>query len=479
MVRLLEVGLIGAVCVAVLAFGGTAASFFALTQVIVMGLGILFVLSGQFSKVTSMRIPIASPLLLLAFVLLQVCPLPVSLAPLFGIATDDLVGESHFTVSMARYQTVSHLLLLVTYLTAFFLTLVLCRDRNAKRRLVIVFVSLGVFEALYGLIQYLTGWQQIFTYVKKYYLEEATGTYVNRNHFAGFLEMILPFAAVLALRCAGLLFRNTLRGTATLRKIASRTELPSLVFWLFLATLLFVALVLSRSRMGIISALVSLVAILALAGTASMPARTRAAVAALFFLGVLGLIVWIGSDPVMSRFETLGQEYNFSGQNRISIWRDTLGLIRHHPLLGTGLGSFSVVYPSVQTVFLTHLVEHAHCDYLEVASELGLPGAILVFGSIFSVLAQTGRQYRKAEESFDRAVSLGCIGSIVAILVHSLADFNLYIPANALVFTVILALAGSNGHPAEAPERVESRLSAANKRSRALWPLPAASFFYN
>src|SRR6267154_3104652 len=446
MVRLLEVGLIGAVCVAVLAFGGTAPSFFAVAQVIILGLGILFVLSGRFSRVPSAHIPITSPLLLLAFVLLQVCPLPVSLAPLFGRTPDDLVGESHFTVSMAQYQTVSHLLLLVTYLTAFFLTLVLCRDPNAKRRLVFAMLSLGVFEALYGLIQYLTGWQQIFTYVKKYYLEEATGTYINRNHFAGFLEMILPFAVVLALRWAALLFKDASSGTATLRKIASRTELLSLVLWLFLATLLFVALVLSRSRMGIISILVSLVAILALAGTASMPARTRVPVATLFFLGVLGLIVWIGIDPVMSRFDTLGQEYNFSDQNRISIWRDTLGLILHHPLLGTGLGSFSVVYPSVQTVFLTLLVDHAHCDYLEVATDLGLPGAILAFGSIFWVLAQTARRYRKTEESFDKAVILGCIGSVAAILVHSVADFNLYIPANALVFTIVLAIARSTAH---------------------------------
>src|SRR6266853_2266726 len=453
MVRLLEVGLVGAVCVAVLAFGGTAPSFFTTTQVIILGLGALCILSGQFSRITSTRIPIASPLLLFAFVLLQVCPLPLSLAPLFGRAPDDLLGESHFTASMAQYQTVSHLLLLVTYLVAFFLTLVLCRDPNAKRRLVFAIVSLGVFEALYGLIQYLTGWQQIFTYVKKYYLEEATGTYINRNHFAGFLEMILPFAVVLALRWARLLFQNTSSRTATLRKIASRTEFLSLVFWLFLAILLFVALVLSRSRMGIISALVSLVAILALAGASSFRARTRAAVAALFFLGVLGLVVWIGSDPVMSRFETLGQEYTLSGQSRVSILRDTLGLIRQHPLLGTGLGSFSTVYPSVQTVFLHLLVEHAHCDYLEVASELGLPGAILVFGSIFWVLARTAGQYKKAEESFDKAVSLGCIGSIAAILVHSLADFNLYIPANALVFTVILALAWSHVHAGETPDR--------------------------
>src|SRR5437667_6151753 len=453
MVRLLEVGLIGAVCVAVLAFGGTAPSFFAVAQVIILGLGVLFVLSGRFSRVTSAHIPIASPLLLLALVLLQVCPLPVSLAPLFGRVPDDLVGESHFTVSMARYQTVSHLLLLVSYLTAYFLTLALCRDRNAKRRLVFAVVSFGVFEALYGLIQYLTGWQQIFAYVKKYYLEEATGTYINRNHFAGFLEMLLPFVIVLALRWTYLLSKNTSGRAGTFRKLVSRTELVSVVFWLFLAIVILAALILSRSRMGIISALASLVAILALAGTSTVGPRARAAVAVVFFLGVLGLVLWIGSDPVMSRFETLGQEYNLNGQSRVSIWHDTLGLIRQHPFLGTGLGSFFVAYTSVQTAFLNLLVEHAHCDYLEVATELGLPGAILVFGSIFWVLAQPVRRYGKLEERFDKAVSLACIGSIGAILVHSLADFNLYIPANALVFTMILAMAWSSAHPESPPRR--------------------------
>ena len=447
MLRLLEVGLMGAVFVAVLAFGGTAPSFFALTQVIVLGLGVLFLLLGQFPPVSSVHFPIAIPLLLVALVLLQVCPLPVSLAPVFGRAREGLPNASYFTVSMAPYQTLSHLLLLVTYLTAFFLTLLLCRNLRAKKRLVYALVALGVFEALYGLIQYLTGWQRIFTYVKKYYLEEATGTYINRNHFAGCLEMILPFAAAFALRWTASVFKNSSGKAVTLRKIVSKTELVFLMFWLFLAILLFAALVLSRSRMGIISAVVSLAAILLLAGTSSMRAGTRVAVAALFFLAVLGLIVWIGSEPVMSRFETLGQEYNLSGQNRISIWRDTLGLIRHHPLLGTGLGSFPVVYPSVQTAFLTLLVEHAHCDYLEVVSDLGFPGGLVVFGSIFWVLTKTVRHYGNAEVHVDKAVSLGCVGSIAAILVHSLADFNLYIPANALVFTILLAVASSSAPP--------------------------------
>jgi O-antigen ligase len=101
----------------------------------------------------------------------------------------------------------------------------------------------------------------------------------------------------------------------------------------------------------------------------------------------------------------------------------------------------------VQSVFLNLLVDHAHCDYLEVVSELGVPGGILVFTSIFWILAQAVRRYRKSKDRFESTVCLGCIGGIVAICVHSLADFNLHIPANALVFAVTLALAWKGPAP--------------------------------
>jgi O-antigen ligase len=440
--RIAEVGLSVAVCFAVLAFGGTAA-FFLIPQLIVLSLGALLLGFSLRSTVASIRLPLAAPLLLVALVLLQILPLPSSLAPLFGALRDDSLGPVHFTFSVAPYQTVSHLLLLITYLIAFYLVLLVCQDRNAKKRLVYVLVCLGTFEALYGLVQYLTGWQQIFTYVKKYYLEEATGTYINRNHFAGLLEMVLPFAVALALHKARKLGRAGVRTEVPARSLFSSTELPQVVLWLLLASLIFSALLFSRSRMGFVSALASLIAVLALAGTSQLSARTRTLVAALFFLGVVGLAVWIGSDPVITRFETLGQEYSQTGQNRISIWFDTLKLIYQHPLFGSGLGTFAVAYPSVQTAFLDLFVDHAHSDYLEVVSELGLPGGILLFGSILWVLTQAVRHYPEREDSFETVVCLGSTGSITAILVHSLADFNLYIPANALVLAVILALAWS------------------------------------
>ncbi len=449
MLRIAEAGLGVAIWMAVLAFGGTSIPLFCVAQLTILFLGILVLFSCLWSPLDIIRLPRIVPLLVIALVLLQIVPFPASLAPLFRAQREVFQGRASFTFSLAPYQTVSHFLLLITYWTAFCLTLMVCRDGNARTRLLYVLLALGVFEALYGLLQYLTGWQQIFTYVKKYYVEDATGTYINRNHFAGLLETVLPFAVAFGSQRLRILRRVAWRSQARARAVLSARELVPLVFVVFLCVIILTALIFSRSRMGIMSAGASLLAVGTCVTKASRSERTQPLMAALLALGVLGLVVWIGSDPLITRFEALGQEYTGTGQNRISIWSDTLKLVRQHPLLGTGLGTFSVVYPSVQTAFLNYRVDHAHCDYLEVTSDLGVAGAVLVFGSIFWVLVQAVRFRGKVETGMDNVVRLGCIGSITAMLVHSFVDFNLYIPANALVFSVIVALAWSTIHGEE------------------------------
>src|SRR5919108_1107172 len=185
--------------------------------------------------------------------------------------------------------------------------------------------------------------------MKKFYLEDATGTYINRNHFAGLLEMILPFAVVFALQRIWRLRQKFEEEHAPPRKLLSSTEFPFLVFWMFISAAVFAAIVCSHSRMGILSTLASLIVVLALAGTSVLSKKARVAVGVVFLLSLVGLAVWVGSDPVITRFETLNDQYAHPGQDRLSIWRDTLQLIRRHPVLGSGFGSFATVYPSVQT----------------------------------------------------------------------------------------------------------------------------------
>jgi O-antigen ligase len=155
------------------------------------------------------------------------------------------------------------------------------------------------------------------------------------------------------------------------------------------------------------------------------------------------LVVWMGAGPAVGRFGMISEEYTSVDESRWSLWKDTARLIGGHPLLGSGLGTFPVAFTRVQSTFLGQFVNHAHNDYLELASDLGIPTAALFFGSTGALLVRVARKSASSEVSFERAMALGCLGSIAAILLHSLTDFNLYIPANALVFSLILGLAAS------------------------------------
>ena len=446
MLRIVEVGLGAAVWITVLAFGGTVTPLLGVAQLLILGLGVLVLLFELRSPLNLIGIRLVIPLLLVAVVLLQILPLPASLAPLLGAQTSVFPGRPYFTLSFAPYQTVSYLLLLVSYGTAFGLTMWISRDAAARRRFLYVLLALATFEAIYGLVQYLTGWQQIFTYAKKYYLEEATGTYINHNHFAGLLEMLLPFGVASGVQRLHRLQRATLHSQPRWRAILCAMELPPVLFLAGVCVIILTALVFSRSRMGLISAAISLMVVFACSRARFSPYRCRPILLTSLVLVVTALVLWIGSAPVVSHFQDLGPEYGRARDNRFSIWSDTLGLIRQHPLLGTGLGTFSVAYPSVQTAFLTYTVDHAHCDYLEIGSDMGVIGAVLIFGSMLWVFVRVMQRAVRADPSSDGVVQTGCVGSIAAVLVHSLTDFNLYIPGNALVFSVVIAMARSTLH---------------------------------
>ncbi len=427
--KIFEVGLIGGVVLAVLAFGGTETPTISIVQIAVLGVAILLLMTFDSLQVGSLKVPVFFSVVLVTFVLLQ-------------------WARFSSGICIAPYETLSHMVLLVMYLAAFYLTIVVCLDREGDRRILHALLGLGAFEAAYGLFQYLTGWQRIFWYAKTVNLEMATGTYINYDHYAGLLEMILPFALAFVYGEYRKISRQYSRAPGQLRNAILRGELQKLVLWLVLGAILFVAIVFSQSRMGLMSAIVSALLVFVLAATSgSQKAWQRLSVATVtlvFLIAGISLAVWIGPEPVMARFENLGEQYGASANNRATIWKDTLRLIDAHPWVGTGLGTFSIAYPSVQTSFEGRLVSHAHNDYLEFASELGIPAAVMLFGGIFYLLLQSARSSRRNEDRLDRAVALGCFGSILSILLHSRTDFNLQIPANALVFAVVLGIAYAN-----------------------------------
>jgi putative inorganic carbon (HCO3(-)) transporter len=442
MSKLAEISLIVGLAIAVLVFGGVEAISFSIVEVIFFGTAAWLLVTSPEITLPSSKKTVFIPVVLSGIVLLQLCPLPASL--LHRVAGREVpqadIRAGYLTFE--PYATRTHFLILLTCFIAFYFAQVISQDRRRKQFFIGSLVALGTFEAFYGLVQYLSGWQQIFAYVKKFDLEEATGTYINRNHYAGFLEMILPFSLAF-----GFYEYAKLRGDRDskigLRSLMAKSAAQRLVLCLAVAVVICAALIFSRSRMGILAAASSVLVIFALLAISRFHGRTGSLLAAAFILLSICVAIWIGPGPIVSRFQHVNEEYSLGGQSRISMWHDALPLMKHHPWLGTGFGTFPIAYTSSQTAFLSQFVNHAHNDYLEVAADLGIPATAILFVSILFILGRAIRSFLSGERDFERAVALGCAGSIVAILLHSFADFNLYIPANALLLATILGLAVS------------------------------------
>jgi O-antigen ligase len=441
MPKLIEGSLIFGIVLAVLAFGGAEPISFSIVQLILLVTAALLIVRGVEPADSFSWRALTVPALLIGAVLLQLCPLPASWVSRFSNNEISVADVRWSSWSIEPHATRNQFLILVTCLIAFYFAQLVSQSRKPKGRLVLFLLGVGTFEAFYGLVQYLSGWQKIFAYAKKYDLEDATGTYINRNHYAGLLEMILPFGVALILYEFGKLRGSDSQSAASVRTIVQRRSFQKFVLCLCISVVLFAALIFSRSRMGILAASASILMMFGFAAISRRQGKASLVFFAVFAALSLGLAIWIGPGPIVSRFEDVGQEYSSLDQSRLSIWRDAVKLIERHPALGTGLGTFPVAFTSVQTAFLGQFVNHAHNDYVELASDVGVPAALMLFATFVFILVRATRTFLHAAGNYDRAIALGCVGSIVAILLHSLTDFNLYMPANALVFSVVLGLA--------------------------------------
>jgi O-antigen ligase len=440
--RVLEIVLALTICGVTLAFGGVQTITFTIMEFVVFTLLLLLVVKQTREGQIDLPLPVW-PLLFVLLVALQLLPMPtVLLGKLSPGRLSDLAATSHAgwaALTIYANDTWLDLIKFLAYLSAFMLAAHVSDLRKSRSFLIRVLILLGVVEAGYGIVQYLTGWQKIFTYTKKYDLEEATGTFINRNHFAGFLEMVIPFVLASAFYSfqTWASRRHAFHGTLEEEERASAGH--QTIFYLFLLIFMVVAVVFSRSRMGI---LVTLFTIVVLTLLAQLKVRRKAWLGGVlaFLACAVGYGLWIGLGPVLTRFEKITDPTYLSLEGRMTIWADTLRLVRDFPLLGTGLGTFDVVYRQYQTGLVNLRVDHAHNDFLEFAADTGLVGAVLLFLPMIYLLGKMIAAFLEDRRSYRRSITLGCIGSTLALLVHSLADFNLHIPANTLIFAVILGI---------------------------------------
>jgi len=344
--------------------------------------------------------------------------IPQEIVPLCAFA---LFGALQFVFSLtaSRFATRMELQLLCTYLMLMFL-MAQCYTRTSHWRGYVWFVmSLGFFVSIFGILQYLTFNGKLYWVRVMHYGGIPFGPYVNRNHFAGFAELVIPVGLVP-------LFLGKVR--------RERLFLVALF-----ALVPIVALLLSASRGGIVSFTVQLILLFLLLLVRRIRSR-HMMLGGLVVLTAVMAVSLIGVQQVLQRFSNL-QSLEVSGGKRTAMRQDTWRLFLDHPIVGMGLGTFETVFPPYDSLYDGKVVNHAHNDYVEALAETGVIGGMLCAWFIGLLLTTSLRRWAEPSSSFGSVLNLSGLIACCGILVHSLVDFNLHIPANAAFFFLSAHLA--------------------------------------
>ncbi len=275
----------------------------------------------------------------------------------------------------------------------------------------------------------------------------AFGPYVNHNDYAGLMEMLIPIAIAYVLSRPKNRPGAALLGFGLLFPIAS--------------------VLLSGSRGGCISLAVELAVIAAAAGWhfAQRERRRYAAAGLLGLLSVGALLAWLGTANLAKRWESLdglARSPEVTLGDRLLVAHDSLHMFHDHAWIGTGLGSFAVVFPQYQSFPTDIVYQHAHNDYLEALTETGVAGGLLMLLAAVVFFRQAFSSLRARLEHASGWIQFGAAIGCCGLLIHSLADFNLHIPANGLWFAFLVGISQS-GRSSEAYRQAVEKPRAAGE----------------
>lgn len=367
-------------------------------------------------------------------------PLPYSILALFSPKRFEIIGKAReLTGSMPTWTSISYLpydafgwwVFLLGLVLFYFVIRMICSDRKTLKVVFFALCGIGLIEALYGLIQALVPSMGVLwvDYVPEY-MGNARGTFINRNHFAGFVEMIWPLMLGYALAITDMKYPTK---NAFASDSLNRQALMALGIVIML-----LALLLSQSRAGIAGGLVGLATFWYMA----RPRVRNIALTTRLTLGgiVVFLIVYcavIGVGPVFERFLSIDDS-----NSRIEIWKDSLVIFKDHPF-GIGLRNYENVFQVYnRTISSDKIVIHAHNDYLQLLVETGWIGFLTLVGGFLFFIAKSARSIKRLDLPRDPLrfyLAVGAFSGLVSIAFHSFFDFNLQIPANCLYFVVLMA----------------------------------------
>ena len=322
----------------------------------------------------------------------------------------------------------------------------LCGHRRSWRSFGFVVWAFTSLLSLFSILQFFTSEGKIFWATQL--TSNSFGSYVNRNHYAGLMEMLIPVSAAYVLS-----------------RRSNYAVKAALGFTVLIA---FASVLISGSRGGFVS-LFAEVFILGFLAWRSLPRRSRQPLLAVGAIGVAivaAAFFWLAPAEVFPRLAEvahLRSRPEVSITSRIAASWDALRMFKDHPLIGTGAGSFEAVYPQYQSNPTDLRWDHAHNDYAEALAETGLLGGVIIAAALILFFRLAFRDLRERLQHRNSRLGIGAALGCCGMLVHSLVDFNLHIPANAAWFAVCLACSlapslptgktAGPRHPAGQPEQ--------------------------
>ena len=432
-----------------LAFGTTEPWSYAIMEILAALALLFFFISVLKNKDELYQVPGITPLLVfLCYILFQLIPLPPFvvefLSPnMFKIhQTNNLITntDAWIRLTVCPKETLSEFFRYSTYVLFYILTIQLLAKKEMLQTTVFVIAIFGGLLAFSSILQfYLTDDMALwFRHVPNNAL--VTGPYVNHNHYAGLMEMIFPIVL-------GLFFFYRPRiGKSTLIKgileILSQEKANIHILLGTSALLVIISIFVSLSRGAMISTCLSLILFTVFLLKRKISKGNTILIIVVIMLTAIS-IGWFGWDQIIDRFAGLKNSQGVIYESRLDFWKDTKDIISHHLITGSGIGTYSHIYPLYRSVISDLFLTHAHNDYLELLAEGGLIAFFLAVSFLITFFFKTYKIFSRRRDAFSIYLYMGSITALVSILFHSFTDFNMHIGANGLWFFFVAGIAVS------------------------------------
>ena len=363
------------------------------------------------------------------------------------------------SLSLDPYATRLVLVQVVSLFIYFAATLIFTDSPRRLRTLARTITIFGFVLAMFGLTQSLTSDGTKVYWFRELAQSTAFGPFINRHHFAGYMELAMAVPL-------GLLFSGAI-------------EVYKRPVYAFAVLLMGVSLIMTNSRGGLISMVAEILFLVIVAGPGASyeekPTKGQRARSVLVRAGLaigLSVVLFLGAvvaggEGVFSRLlGTVNAQDPTTG--RAHFWSVTLDVIKTYPFIGSGLGSLGVIYTRYDSRNGLFRLEQAHNDYLQILSDGGIIGGLLGL-SFIVILFRKGFERRKTHDKFRRGVATGALAGCFAVLIHSAFDFTLHTTANALLFLVLAAMATMD-HRVDEPQKRRRRRRRSSSEEAELEP---------